>query len=425
LTARLIERPSLEPVAPDRTGVSPRDCATSPRDSGSLEVALLTGGWDTHYAYGLATALLSHGVGLDIVAGDDLGSHSPELQSVPRVRFLNLRGQRPDASFSTKIFRILLYYLRLVRYSATARPRLFHILWNNKFEHVDRTILMLYYKLLGKKILLTVHNVNRGRRDSTDTAFNRLTLRLQYRLADALFVHTDKMRAELAGAFGVREDKVTIIPFGVNNAVPDTDLTAHDAKKRLGITERDKVILFFGNIAPYKGLEYLLAAFRLLSAERDDYCLIVAGRPKGPSAYWTSIQKEMNSAARGRVIQRIAYIPDEDIEIYFKAADVLVLPYTEIFQSGVLFLGYHFGLPVIAADVGSLRTDIVEGTTGFIVPPRSAHALAHAIERYFSSPLFNDLANARNAIRDYAGRRNSWDTVGLMTRDVYGDLLRS
>lgn len=367
---------------------------------------------------------MAQGVGLDIIAGGEL--NSPELQNAPGVRLLNLRGdQRPDAGLPAKIFRILRYYLRLVRYSATARPRLFHILWNNKFEYFDRTILMLYYKLLGKKILLTVHNVNARRRDANDSAFNRLTLRLQYRLADAFFVHTDKMKHELAGAFGVREDKVTLIPFGVNNAVPDTDLTAFDAKKRLGIKEGEKVILFFGNIAPYKGLEYLLAAFQLLSARRDDYCLIVAGRPKGPSSYWTSIQKAMNSATRGRVIQRIAYIPDEDTELYFKAADVLLLPYTEIFQSGVLFLGYHFGLPAIAADVGSLRADIIEGTTGFIVAPRSADALARAIERYFSSPLFKDLPNARNAIRDYASRRYSWDTVGRLTRGVYGDLLRS
>jgi D-inositol-3-phosphate glycosyltransferase len=419
-----MERPAIEPATPDCRRVSAQDSAPPAGDSGGLEVALLTGGWDKPYAYGLATTLMSHGVGLDIIAGDELSSQ--DLQHAPRVRLLNLRGnQRPDASLATKIVRIIRYYLRLARYAATARPRLFHILWNNKFEYVDRTVLMVYYKLLGKKILLTVHNVNARRRDSTDSAFNRLTLRLQYRLADACFVHTDKMRAELTDAFGVHADRITVIPFGVNNAVPDAGLTAHEAKKRLGITADEKVILFFGNIAPYKGLEHLLAAFRLLAAERDDYCLIVAGRPKGPSAYWTSIQHAMNSERRGRVIQQIAYIPDQDTEIYFKAADVLALPYTEIFQSGVLFLGYRFGLPVIAADVGSLRADVIDGRTGFIVTPRSPEALAHAIERYFSSPLFADLANTRSAIRDYANRRYSWDTVGQLTRGVYRDLLRS
>src|SRR5207245_6751110 len=133
-------------------------------------------------------------------------------------------------------------------------PKVFHILWNNKFELFDRTLLMLYYKLLGKKIALTAHNVNAGRRDSNDSALNRLTLRIQYRLADHIFVHTEAMKSELLGSFGVAERRVSVIAFGINNSVPDTDLTPESAKQRLGIGGGDRVILFFGNIGPYKGL---------------------------------------------------------------------------------------------------------------------------------------------------------------------------
>ena len=75
------------------------------------------------------------------------------------------------------------YYVRLVRYAATAKPKLFHILWNNKFELFDRTVLMLYYKLLGKSIVFTAHNVNAGKRDSNDSWLNRLSLKIQYQLA--------------------------------------------------------------------------------------------------------------------------------------------------------------------------------------------------------------------------------------------------
>ena len=96
-----------------------------------------------------------------------------------------------------------MYYAKLIRYAATAKPRIFHILWNNKFEFFDRTLLMLYYRLLGKRIVLTLHNVNAGRRDSKDTRLNRLTLRIQYRLADHIFVHTEKMKLELIEEFGV------------------------------------------------------------------------------------------------------------------------------------------------------------------------------------------------------------------------------
>jgi glycosyltransferase involved in cell wall biosynthesis len=123
------------------------------------------------------------------------------------------------------------------------------------------------------------------------------------------------------------------------------------------------------------------------------------------------------------VIQRIEYIPDEETELYFKAADILVLPYTHIFQSGVLFLGYSFGLPVIATKVGSLAEDIIEGRTGFLCTPCDPVDLAKAIERYFESDLYKDLQARRQEIRDFANARHSWEIVGQMTRNVYAELL--
>jgi len=123
------------------------------------------------------------------------------------------------------------------------------------------------------------------------------------------------------------------------------------------------------------------------------------------------------------VLLRAEFIPDEETELYFKAADVLVLPYTHIYQSGILFLGYSFGLPVIASDVGSLREDIVEGKTGYVSKPKDPVDLARNIERYFASDLYANLNNRRQEIRNYATERHSWDVVGEVTREVYGRVL--
>ena len=140
--------------------------------------------------------------------------------------------------------------------------------------------------------------------------------------------------------------------------------------------------------------------------------------------YWKEIQQAI---ARGgisdRIIQRIEYIPDELTELYFKAADVLILPYTHVFQSGVLFLGYGFGLPAIAADVGALKDEIIEGETGFIFKPRDSVDLARKIENYFNSELFGDLENRRKQIRKHANERYSWDKVAAITKAVYSNLL--
>ena len=248
-----------------------------------LEVALLTGGVDRPYALGLAEALLSKDVCLDFIGSDDL--NSPALRKCSKFNFLNLRGdQREDVSLATKISRVLSYYARLIRYASISRPTIFHILWNNKFEAFDRTLLMLFYKVLGKKIALTAHNINAGKRNATDTFLNRLTLKLQYRLADHVFVHTQAMKRELLESFDVREEAATVIPFGITAAVPDTDVTRDQARRRLGLADRDKTILFYGHIGPYKGLEFLVSAFQRLAAKDPDYRLIIAGKPSGACA---------------------------------------------------------------------------------------------------------------------------------------------
>jgi D-inositol-3-phosphate glycosyltransferase len=391
----------------------------------TLRLALLTGGGDKPYALGLATALISHNLSLDFIGSDDLSV--PELLTNSQINFLNLRGdQRPEASLPVKVLRILSCYAKLIRYAATAEPKLFHILWNNKFELFDRTLLMLYYKLLGKRLVFTAHNVNAGKRDSNDSWLNRTSLKIQYHLSDHIFVHTNGMKNELVVDFRVPKDKVTVIPFGINNTVPNSRLSAAEAKRQLGVDEGDKTMLFFGNIAPYKGLEYLISAFSPLLSKDRSYRLIIVGRLKGSENYWKQIQRAITrSGIHDRIIQRIEYIPDELTELYFKAADVLILPYAHVFQSGVLFLGYSFGLPAIAADVGSLKEEIVEGETGFVFKPRDPVDLAHKIDKYFNSELFGNLETRRTQIRKYANERYSWNKTAAITAKVYSDLLRS
>jgi glycosyltransferase involved in cell wall biosynthesis len=385
-------------------------------------VSLLTGGGDKPYALGMAAALTSVGIFVDFIGSDDLDV--PELLNNPRVNFLNLRGdQRPEASPVAKALRVLKYYVSLIGYSATAKPKIFHILWNNKFQFFDRTLLMLYYKLLGKRVAFTAHNVNAGKRDHNDSWLNRLSLKVQYSLSDHIFVHTDGMKRELIADFRIPEENVSVIPFGINNTVPNTSLSIAEAKQQLGVSSSDKTMLFFGNIAPYKGLEYLIAAFTELLEKDRSYRLLIVGNPKGPASYWNEIGRTIvNSDIADRVIEKIEYVPDEATELYFKAADVLILPYTCVFQSGVLFLGYSFGLPAIVADVGNLKEEVIEGKTGFAFESRDASDLASKIDQYFKSELFHNLETNRFQIKEYANERYSWSRVATITALVYSSL---
>ena len=391
----------------------------------AAEIGLLTGGFDRPYAFGLTMALAAQQLAVEVIGSDEVDS--PEMHSTAGVRFLNLYGDpRRAEGLLQKAWRVLTFYARILRWAATAKQKIFHILWNNKFQFFDRTVLMLFYRMLGKKIVLTAHNVNAGERDGNDSVLNRVTLKIQYRLADHIFVHTPKMKQELLAGYGVNERAVTVIPFGINNSVPDTDLTPAGAKRRLGLTDGQKTILFFGALRPYKGLEYLIAAFQKLASKDQDYRLVIAGEPKrGSEDYTAQIEASIAAGVASRqILAFLEFIPDEQTELYFKAADLLVLPYTLVFQSGVLFLGYSFGLPAIATRVGSFAEDVTEGETGYVCEPCDAAGLADAIDRYFTSDLYRELDSRRAFVREQAQAAHSWDEVGTITRNVYETLVK-
>jgi len=388
-----------------------------------ISVALLTGGIDKPYAMGLTSSLTLLGAGVDYIGSNEVDG--PELHRTPLVRFLNLRGdQCENVEFRKKLIRVVKYYARLVRYAAGDSPSIFHILWNNRIEWLDRTLLMLYYRTLGKKIVFTAHNVNGAKRDGKDSWLNRLTLRIQYHLAHHIFVHTKKMEEDLLSDFKVPQQKVSVIPFGLNEIFPSTSLTTEQAKGRLQLRSDEKTVLFFGRIAPYKGVDYLVSAFAELARRVDGLRLIIAGKiEKGCSDYWEKVHRSISTAGIDKqTIERIGWIPDEEVETYFKAADVVVIPYTDIFQSGVPFLAYSFGLPVIATDVGSLREDVIEGKTGYICKPRDPSDLAKCMAKYFSSELFREMEFRRSQIRNFAKERHSWMNIARITSEVYRKL---
>jgi glycosyltransferase involved in cell wall biosynthesis len=193
----------------------------------------------------------------------------------------------------------------------------------------------------------------------------------------------------------------------------------------MGVRPGEKIGLFFGQIAPYKGLEYLVSALPRLTSIRGDFRLIIAGKVKrGCDAYWNQIHSQIRQAGlENKILERIQFIAEEEVEMYFKAADVLILPYKSISQSGVPFLAYSFGLPVIATDVGSLREDIIEGETGFVSNPMDPVDLAGKVNDYFSSDLYLNLDSRRNQIREFANERYSWSKVAEITHGVYQQLL--
>src|SRR3954451_17039482 len=131
------------PVKREITGgvaLEPMDAAQLPPQSvaarqSPLRVALLTGGQDPHYAIGLGTALTEQNVELDVIGSDEI--HGPGFQGNPYLRFLSLHGNQRSRGVLGKLVGIASFYARLTYYALTAKPRVFHVLWNNKLPFLD------------------------------------------------------------------------------------------------------------------------------------------------------------------------------------------------------------------------------------------------------------------------------------------------
>ena len=146
-----------------------------------------------------------------------------------------------------------------------------------------------------------------------------------------------------------------------------------------------KVILFFGVIRPYKGLQYLIEAMGAIIQELSDIRLLVVGEFwEGAEMYRRQIKAlQLNDAIK--IVDK--YVPNEDIGKYFTAADVVVLPYVNGTGSGVVQIAYGFDRPVIATTVGSLSDVVLDGITGCLVKPRSSEEIANAVVSFYKHKM--------------------------------------
>lgn len=175
-----------------------------------------------------------------------------------------------------------------------------------------------------------------------------------------------------------------------------------EARHKLNIPEGSKVLLFFGFIRKYKGLDILLESMGRLG---DEYHLIIAGESYGPfDEYDALIEK---NGLTGRVCKELKYLRDDEISVYFSAADVCCLPYHSATQSGIVGIAYHFGLPVISTDVGGLREVIEPFGTGLIVPKPEPEAFSKAIRKYFEDKISESFRANVSSFRE----KYNWDTL--------------
>ncbi|MFC1565585.1 glycosyltransferase [Candidatus Neomarinimicrobiota bacterium] len=194
----------------------------------------------------------------------------------------------------------------------------------------------------------------------------------------------------------VKLDLLKIVPYAKYRLTPHpiynifgNTIDKEIARNNLGIKAKN-VILYFGLIREYKGLDILLNSIPQIKQGLSDFIVIVAGECYEKKEKYSDIIEKLQ--IQDSVNLRLKFIPDNEVSEYFSAADVVTLPYRTATQSGIIQIAYNFNTPVIVSDVGGLAEIVINGKTGYVVQPESSE-FAKAIVKYFSEDKFDEFSN--------------------------------
>lgn len=284
----------------------------------------------------------------------------PHLSKLdPTVQFRPF--DKPRLRQPLRQMRVIYHLLRQIR---RFDPDVVHMQQGHLWFNLALPLLRRY------PLVITVHDPTHHMGDRGAHNTPESVLHFGFRRADQLIVQARQMADVVTDELGIPGEIVHTVPhllLGDDTLHPET-------------SEDESLILFFGRIWEYKGLEYLIRAEPLITAGVPNAKIMIAGRGEDFGRY-----RQMMVHPE-RFIVRNEFIPDDEIAALFRRASVVVLPYVEATQSGVIPTAYTFAKPVVATTVGGLPDQVEHERTGFLVPPRDENALAERIVQLLRDP---------------------------------------
>ncbi len=359
-----------------------------------LLVQLIGRGGIQLYTSQLAESLSKSENEVTVLLGDYLFDENHYSNS--KIKIARISMQPSYFGMILKIINPSTYYciLKIIYHE---KPDVIHIL----FEDILSSMVSLFLKMKRYKLVLTVHNPTPHIGDNfilkVNSQFSRFIMK---NIVSAVIVHGSKLKSILVNN-GFIKNKVFVIPHG------DYSYFTKWKKETKTI---GKTILFFGLIRDYKGLEYLIKAEPLIKYSIPDVKIIIAGDGNFEK-YKGSIINLNNYEIYNR------FILDEEVAELFQRSSIVVLPYTNGSQSGIIPIAYAFKKPVIVTNVGSIPDVVENNVTGYVVPPRDSEALANAIIKLLKDDKLRENMG-ENAYRKMKADL-SWDAVAEKTIEVY------
>ncbi len=259
----------------------------------------------------------------------------------------------------------------------------------------------------GSRVVVVVDNVLPHERRPGDVALTKYFLKA----VDGFVVMSSKVREDLEMLVSPAEVRLVEHPTYDNFGV---GVPRQEARMQLGIPVDAHVLLFFGFVRKYKGLETLLSAMPTLTEADPKIHLVVAGEFYDDEREYRGQIAKLGISSKLTLMSE--YIADEDVATVFSAADVVVQPYLSATQSGVAQIAFNFDRPVITTDVGGLAETVTHGTTGLVVAPGSPGALAEAVRSFFDEDLGKEMSAAVSREKARFGWEAMYDAITELGR---------
>ncbi|MGM0880092.1 MAG: glycosyltransferase family 4 protein [Bacillota bacterium] len=268
----------------------------------------------------------------------------------------------------------------------------------------------------GFRIVVTAHDVE----SFADNNQSQLVSSV-YEMADRVIAHNMVSKRELVEKLGLHPDKINTIPHGHYINTIGERLTKEAARAKLKLQVSGPVLLFFGQIKKVKGLEVLLEALSIVKQSQPSVKLLIAGKlwNNDFSVYEPIIAKH---GLEENLILHIRYIPVEWVDAYFQAADMVVLPYRKIYQSGVLLQSMSYGRPVVVSDIEGMTEVVTNGKTGYVFKEGSPQHLADKLIEALSDKT--EMENMGQHGFESIQSRHDWSEIGRTTANAYSAAMK-
>lgn len=387
------------------------------------KIAVLYSGHQFDYLYGLITSF-NELKQYDIQIIDAIREHGEVYPAIGNhIKILKLIDKRLGHRILRRLWNVTFYYIRLFKFILFENIDIYHIEWLNfKSARFEEIIIPIIIKIKGAKIIYKVHDISTDvllSNGESDFELKIPTTKKYFLNQVSIFIVHNPYTERVLIEHGIANHKIKKIRHGINNSIINTGLTQDQAKVQLGINEK-RCLLFFGSIAPYKNIENLIIAIQELNKKTGvKINLIIAGKFRANHEKYEEKVRSLIAINKKYFSCKFQFIDKKNVEMYFKAADAIVLPYKFIFQSGLVFLAMRFNLPVIAKNVGGLAYDIIQNKTGILYENDSD--LICSIKSFYSSSYFMNKEEKDSFFLNHKKNYN-WKKLSSQLDEIYKNI---